>query len=161
MLDIFPTIENVLEQFGSIFQIRKQLSSMSTASPVLAGIVIFVLILIVANMAITQFIEFRNKFVTRWIHSRAALTGLGACLVVAAAASVGIVLDLRKAARPAPSAVAIAINLVGSIVLVYLIGIAGAFVATLAGALVLVSIVLACSLLARLATRRLERMHAR
>jgi len=30
-----------------------------------------------------------------------------------------------------------------------------------AGALVLVSIVLACSLLARLATRRLERMHAR
>jgi hypothetical protein len=102
MLDIFTKI---LEQFGAFFRLQEQLSSLSNNNPILAGVVIFVLIVIVVNIAITQFIEFRNKFFGQWLHNRFAWTGLVVGFFAAALVSTSIVLNLRKAVAPVPTLV--------------------------------------------------------
>jgi ABC-type amino acid transport substrate-binding protein len=102
MLDIFTKI---LEQFGAFFRLQAQLSSLSNNNPILAGMVIFVLIVIVANIAITQFIEFRNKFFGQWVHSRLAWTSLVVGFCAAALVSTSIVLNLRQAVAPVPTLV--------------------------------------------------------
>jgi O-antigen/teichoic acid export membrane protein len=68
-----------------------------------------------------------------------AYTGVTAPMQVSSALLIGVG---RASIVLRAAAVAIVINLVGSIVLVHLIGIAGAFLATLAGALVLVPVVI-------------------
>lgn len=111
MLDIFAKI---LEQFGAFFRVQEQLLSLSSSNPVLAGAVIFIFIVIGANIAITQFNELRTKFFGQWIRNRFAWAGLFAGFCVAALVSTGIVLNLRQAAAPVPVLVVESNAVIGS-----------------------------------------------
>jgi ABC-type amino acid transport substrate-binding protein len=98
-LDFFT---NILEQFGAVFQLRERLSSLSGSNPVAATVLVFVIAVVAANTLFTQFVEFRKKFLGEWIHSAVAWVSLVIVASVAALISVGIVLNLRKAAAPVP-----------------------------------------------------------
>ncbi len=77
-MDIFKAI---LEQIGAFFQLQDQLKAWSQTSPVLAGIVIFVIAIVAANFIVTQAIELKNRLFGRRHSARAWLgLALGACL---------------------------------------------------------------------------------
>ena len=92
-MDIFKAI---LEHIGAFFQLQDQLKAWSQTSPVLAGIVIFVIVIVAANFIVTQVVELKKRLFGRQRHGIRAWAGLalGACL--AALISAGTVLNLQQ-----------------------------------------------------------------
>src|SRR5437763_8697507 len=99
-MDFFTKI---LEQFGAFFRLQDQLSSLSSSNPVAAWLVILVMAMFIANIAITQAVEFKNKFSGQWRHSRLAWAGLIAGLCMAGLVSAGVVLNLQQATAAVPT----------------------------------------------------------
>jgi ABC-type amino acid transport substrate-binding protein len=96
-------LKKIIEQFEAFFQLHDHLSPLSNTNPYLAGAVVFVLTLFVANIAITQLIEFRKRFFGGWIHNRFAWAVLIVGICLAALVSAGVVLNLRKATAAVPT----------------------------------------------------------
>jgi ABC-type amino acid transport substrate-binding protein len=96
------SIAKLLEELGSFFKLEDKLTSLSLNRPILAGLVILILIMVGGSVVISKLIELYKKFFDSWIHSRAALATLASCIVLAAMASAGIVLNLRRATEPVP-----------------------------------------------------------
>jgi ABC-type amino acid transport substrate-binding protein len=99
-MDFFTKI---LEQFGAFFRLQDQLSSLSSSNPVVAWLVILVMAMFIANIAITQVVEFKNKFSGQWRHSRLAWAGLIAGFCMAGLVSAGVVLNLQQATAAVPA----------------------------------------------------------
>lgn len=95
-------LKKILEQFGAFFQLQEQLTALSRTNPVLAGIVIFIIAIVVTNVIVTQAIELKNKFFGQWRPGALAWTGLGAGFCLAALISAGTVLNLRQTTASAP-----------------------------------------------------------
>lgn len=93
-------LKKILEQFGAFFQLQEQLTALSKTNPVLAGIVIFIIAIVVTNVIVTQAIELKNKFFGQWRPGVLAWAGLGAGLCLAALISAGTVLNLSQATAP-------------------------------------------------------------
>jgi ABC-type amino acid transport substrate-binding protein len=99
MLDPLNTVMN---DYGSLLQIRDKLTTLSNSSPVMAGILIFVMSFIGLNILATQTMELPKKMLGEWRHSPLAWIGLAAATLVAGVAAYGIVVDLRRASSPVP-----------------------------------------------------------
>jgi polar amino acid transport system substrate-binding protein len=99
-MDFFTKI---LEQFGAFFRLQDQLSSLSNSNPVAAWLVILVIAMFIANIAITQVIEFKNKYFGQWRHNRLAWAGLIVGVCLAGLVSAGVVLNLQQATAAVPT----------------------------------------------------------
>lgn len=98
-MEIFTKI---LEQIGAFFQLHDQLKAWSQTNPVLAGVVIFVIVIIAVNFVVTQVVELKNKLFGRWKHSVRAWAGLTLGTCMAALISAGTVANLRQASAAVP-----------------------------------------------------------
>jgi ABC-type amino acid transport substrate-binding protein len=98
-MDIF---KQILEQFGAFFQLQEQLKSLATTNPIVAGIIIFIISIVVANLVITQIIELKKRFFGKQRNSALAWSGLilGGCL--AGLISASTVLNLRQTSAAMP-----------------------------------------------------------
>lgn len=99
-MDLFTKI---LEQFGAFFRLQDQLSSLSNSNPVAAWAVILVMAMFIANIAITQVVEFKNKLFGQWRHNHLAWAGLIAGFCIAGLVSAGVVLNLKLATAAVPT----------------------------------------------------------
>lgn len=98
-MDFFTKI---LEQFGAVFRLQEQLSTLSNSNPVVAGVVICAITLFAANIIVTQIVEIKNRFFGQQIQGRLAWIGLAAGVGIAALISAGVVLNLRQATAATP-----------------------------------------------------------
>jgi ABC-type amino acid transport substrate-binding protein len=99
MLDPLNTVMN---DYSSLLQIRDKLTALSSTNPAVATFLIFIMSFIGLNIVATQTIELQRKFLGEWRHNVGAWIGLAAGALLAGILSVGIVIDLRKAASPVP-----------------------------------------------------------
>ena len=75
-------LNSVMNDYGSLLQLRDKLTALSNTSPVIATILIFVMAFIGINMVATQTIELQKKFAGEW---RAQYHGLDRTCVGCAA----------------------------------------------------------------------------
>jgi ABC-type amino acid transport substrate-binding protein len=92
----------VLEQFGGVVRLQELISSLSNSNPILAGLVIFVITLVLASVIVIQFIEVKDRFLGRWRHSRLAWIGLIVAVSLAGLISAGTVMNLQQLSAAVP-----------------------------------------------------------
>ena len=102
MLDPLNTVMN---DYGSLLQIRDKLTALSNTSPVAATILIFIMSFIGLNIVVTQTVELQRKYLGEWRHNAWAWIGLAAGALLAGVTSAAIVVDLRRASSPVPAMV--------------------------------------------------------
>jgi len=95
-------LNNVMNDYGSLLQMRDKLTALSNTNPVIATILVFVMAFIGINIVATQTIEMQKKFSGEWRRNAMAWTGLALGALIAGIASIGIVTDLRRASSPIP-----------------------------------------------------------
>jgi ABC-type amino acid transport substrate-binding protein len=95
-------LNSVMNDYGSLLQLRDKLTALSNTSPAIATILIFVMAFIGINMVATHTIELQKKFAGEWRHNTMAWTGLALGALLAGIASLGIVSNLRRASSPVP-----------------------------------------------------------
>ena len=69
-------LNSVMNDYGSLLQLRDKLTALSNTSPAIATILIFVMAFIGINMVATHTIELQKKFAGEWRHNTMAWTGL-------------------------------------------------------------------------------------
>jgi ABC-type amino acid transport substrate-binding protein len=95
----------MFEQVSVIFKLEEHLLSLAKENPGLAVILIFALIVVGANVVISQIIEFRKLLRGGWLQHRAAWIALAAGLCVVLFLSFRIVDTLRESTEPVPKIV--------------------------------------------------------
>src|ERR1700742_943019 len=95
-------LNSVMNDYGSLLQLRDKLTALSNTNPVIATILVFIMAFIGINMVATQTIELQRKFSGEWRRNVTAWTGLVLGALIAGVASIGIVTDLRRASSPVP-----------------------------------------------------------
>lgn len=99
-------LNSVMNDYGSLLQMREKLAALSTTNPVIATLLIFVMLFVGVNIVVTQTVELKKKFLGEWRHNILAWIGLAVGALVAGMASVAMVLDLRRGTSPVPVLVA-------------------------------------------------------
>jgi hypothetical protein len=91
----------ILEQIGAVVRLQEQLSTLSKSNPALAWLIVLVLSILIASVAITQFLGFLEKF-GRHKQSGFAWAGLAFGFCAAGLLSWGIVLNLQQSSGAVP-----------------------------------------------------------
>jgi ABC-type amino acid transport substrate-binding protein len=95
-------LNSVMNDYGSLLQLRDKLTVLSSTNPVMATVLIFIMSFVGVSIVATQTIELQKKFLGEWRRNVFAWIGLATGALVAGMSSVGIVLDLRRASSPVP-----------------------------------------------------------
>jgi hypothetical protein len=98
---MFGPIVKFLEDAAKLWAFRDQFVGLSRDSPVMAGLLIFIALVVVSYLLITNFIELVLK-THGWIRSTRGLVGVVLGVLILGSFSAGTVLSLRKASAPLP-----------------------------------------------------------
>jgi ABC-type amino acid transport substrate-binding protein len=103
----------MFENVSVIFKLEEHLVSLAQANPAIAVILTFVLIVVGANVIVTQVLEFRKFLRGRWIHHWLAWVGLAAGLCAVLLLSINIVQSLKESTEPVPKIVEESTTVIG------------------------------------------------
>ena len=93
----------MLDNVSVLFKLEEQLLALVKANPGLAVALVFVILLVGANIAVTQILEFRKYLHGQWLRRPLAWVGLAAGACVVLVLSTGIVRVLRESTEPVPA----------------------------------------------------------
>lgn len=91
----------IVEQFGTLLKLREQLTTLSNDRPLVAGVLIFLMIIVATKIIVSQLIDFFRTFGS-WARRPVVVLPLILGLSVAGLASAGLVLDLRRNSQSVP-----------------------------------------------------------
>jgi putative glutamine transport system substrate-binding protein len=95
-------IAKFLESASSLWKLREALIALSQTNPIVAGVIIFFLLIILVYLLVTNVANLALK-VYSWLQSPTSAAGIIFGMIVAAVVSTGIVLSIRVSTAPVPA----------------------------------------------------------
>src|SRR3984893_10551271 len=94
-----------METFGVLLKLEEHLVALAQDHPFFAGLIVFVIIVLAANIAVTQIKEVKKLLSSEWIRKPVVLVSFAVAFAAAIAASIIIVNSLRKSTEALPKIV--------------------------------------------------------